>query len=252
MEIIMKIKFYGSSHGLPEADRFCTSVLIEASGRYYFVDAGAPISNLLVRDEIKFKDVKAFFLTHLHGDHISGLPHFLDLASWYYTDADPLIFTPNTSLKRAVDSWLETVKCEGSFRYSITEEGAIYSDGTIEVTAYETVHDKCVEPGRERRSFAYKITELSSGKKCLFTGDLTDSMTDFPSTAFEEEFDLIVTEGAHSRVDENAHILKKCKTKRMLIGHVNPHENTPDVMRRLVQSLSFPVSTAYDDLILDL
>ena len=69
----MKIKFYGSSHGLPERDRFCTSVLIEAGGNHYMVDTGAPIADMLIRDGLRPDVLRAIFLTHLHGDHTCGM-----------------------------------------------------------------------------------------------------------------------------------------------------------------------------------
>lgn len=77
----MKITFLGTSHGVPEVNRFCTSVLLESGGKHYLIDAGAPISDLLIRNKVAFKDISAIFITHLHGDHVDGLVQFADLSA---------------------------------------------------------------------------------------------------------------------------------------------------------------------------
>ena len=43
----MKITFLGTSHGVPAKDRFCSSIMLESGGSFYFIDAGAPVMDLL-------------------------------------------------------------------------------------------------------------------------------------------------------------------------------------------------------------
>ncbi|MBQ9858056.1 MAG: MBL fold metallo-hydrolase [Oscillospiraceae bacterium] len=244
----MKIKFYGSSHGLPERDRFCTSVLIEAEKNHYMVDAGAPIADLLIRDGLKLEDVKAMFITHLHGDHVDGLPQYFDLATWAYTDTDPEIFTPSLYLKDAVDAWikLEFRNPPREFKYREISEGEIYSDGVIKVRAYRTAHMRDTHPGHERYSYGFAIDEVATGKKILFTGDLTSEMSDFPVVAFDEHFDTVVLEGAHTPLHECMGVLKKCKTDCFIVGHVNPEVVTGESVETVRSELNVPVTVACD------
>ena len=90
----MKLTFLGTSHGLPEKDRYCSCTMIDINGRKYLVDAGAPFVNMLIRRDIPLCDLKAIFITHLHGDHTNGLPEFVDLISWYYKDVNTAMLLP--------------------------------------------------------------------------------------------------------------------------------------------------------------
>ena len=38
----MKLTFLGTSHGVPEKHRKCTSVLLTVQGKHYIFDAGVP------------------------------------------------------------------------------------------------------------------------------------------------------------------------------------------------------------------
>ena len=49
----MKITFLGTSHGVPAADRYCSSAMIEVNGSVYLIDAGAPVIDLLIRQALK-------------------------------------------------------------------------------------------------------------------------------------------------------------------------------------------------------
>ena len=66
----MRITVLGSGHGVPEAHKKCTSILIEVGENRYFVDAGCDINVELSNRRIPFESVKALFITHPHSDHI--------------------------------------------------------------------------------------------------------------------------------------------------------------------------------------
>ena len=68
----MKLKFLGTSHGVPAADRYCSSLMVETGGKTFIIDAGAPLIDLLLRNQKKPSDVSAIFTTHAHGDHVDG------------------------------------------------------------------------------------------------------------------------------------------------------------------------------------
>ena len=88
----MRIIFLGTSHGVPEPNRRCSCTMIETKGRYYFVDMGFCAIDDLVTRGIPVEAVKAIFVTHHHGDHTDGLLPFIDLITWYYKKADPLVY----------------------------------------------------------------------------------------------------------------------------------------------------------------
>lgn len=244
----MKIKFLGTSHGVPEPNRHCTSVLVEAAGKYYLIDAGAPISDELINAEVAFADISAIFLTHMHGDHINGLVHFIDLSSWFYKDSDPLIYTPSLDLKTGIEAWMTMLRGDAGreFRYTEIVPGEIYADEAIRVTAIPTQHHVADREDFKRQSYSFAVTEVATGKRVLFTGDLRPDMCDMPEDAFTVGYDCIITEAAHGRLDKLAPRLAACKTKLMIISHrysrTNPQEKV-DVLRA---ALNEPLELAED------
>ncbi|MBO7218263.1 MAG: MBL fold metallo-hydrolase, partial [Clostridia bacterium] len=72
----MRLIFVGTSHGIPESDRFCTSIFLEVGENVYIIDAGAPVSQMLLRYGFTHDAVKGVFITHLHGDHFDGIFEF--------------------------------------------------------------------------------------------------------------------------------------------------------------------------------
>ncbi len=67
----------GSAAGVPTEARFCTALALRTEQHLYLIDAGAPVSTLLYRmyeDPLK---VDAVFLSHMHTDHVAGLPLLL-------------------------------------------------------------------------------------------------------------------------------------------------------------------------------
>ena len=92
----MKLIFIGTSHGVPESDRRCSSVMLEVNGFYYLVDMGTQVVEDLRKRGIALENVRLAICTHPHGDHTDGLLSFVDLVNWYFKAADPLILLPDS------------------------------------------------------------------------------------------------------------------------------------------------------------
>ena len=188
----MRIVFFGSSHGVPEANRRCSSTMIEVGDRRYFIDMGTQSIEQLITRRMAPNSVKGIFFTHMHGDHTNGLVSFVDLCTWYFKDVDPAIYLPEPmdETVAALGSWL---KCNGvtmkPFRFAPVHEGLLYEDEAIKVTAFRTMHNQM--------SHAYLVE--AEGKRVLFTGDLCHKgpQEDFPVSVFEKPLDLAICEVAH-------------------------------------------------------
>lgn len=207
----MKITFVGSSHGVPEANRKCTSMLLEVGEKAYFIDMGTPGIDFLRTKGVPVEAVQGIFITHMHGDHTNGLIPFVDLITWYFKKADPVICLPMIEAAGVIDQWLKVTinGNEREVRYRQTEEGVVYDDGTIKVTAYATQH--CL------RSFGYLVE--AEGKAVLFTGDLKNPGIDMPKALFERKIDLMVCESAHFPATDYLPVLEKANVGRVCITH---------------------------------
>lgn len=70
----VKIITLGTSHGDPTLSRFNSSTLFEINDKLYLIDAGAPANALMIRKGLILQKLQAIFITHMHEDHVGGLP----------------------------------------------------------------------------------------------------------------------------------------------------------------------------------
>ena len=151
----------------------------------------------------------------MHGDHTDGLLHFVDLCTWYFKTADPLICLPDIRVKEAIEGWLTATLCPlREIRYQEIADGVFYDDGFLKVTAISTQH--CA------RSHAFLLE--ADGKTVLFTGDLKNPGVDFPAALVHERpVDLIVCESAHFEATNYEPVLKDCLCPAVCFTHFQPH-----------------------------
>lgn len=86
-ESAMSVTLLGT--GGPEyfPDRFGIATLVEANGELLLFDAGRGTNQRLYQSGINPKDISTIFLTHLHSDHIEGLPE-LWMTPWFLLGRD--------------------------------------------------------------------------------------------------------------------------------------------------------------------
>lgn len=239
----MKLTVVGSSHGVPEAHRGCTCLLLASGSQHYFVDMGSSGMNALRKRGIPVESVQGVFITHMHGDHINGLVEFVDLCTWYFTQAKPVICLPMPEAGEIIRQWTHLVAGhrvqEPEFRKTVP--GQVYTDDILSATAIATQHCD--------RSHAYLIE--CEGKRVLFTGDLRSPLVDFPQV--EGKIDLLVCESAHFPATDYLSLLTPDKVGQVLITHYSDKflSSCLSCQQTLVDR-GIPTTLATDDLELTL
>ena len=242
----MKLIFIGTSHGVPEADRRCSSCILQIGSAYYIIDMGTQTIEDLRRRNIDVGDVRCVICTHPHGDHTNGIISFVDLINWYFTQADPVILLPDKRLIPPLLGWVGANSSgngmRDGLRISAYEEGIVYRDEYLCLTAIPTQH--CDN--------SYALLAEAEGKKILFTGDLHRPPVDFPEVAFETEIDLIVCELAHFGPDDCAPIFERTKAKRIIHNHINESRFREQLDARLSAPHAYEYAVAFDGMELEL
>ncbi|WP_144823667.1 ribonuclease Z [Marinobacter piscensis] len=79
----MEFTFLGTSAGTPTRARNVTALALSPSGHksWYLVDCGEATQHQLLRVHHSVMQLRAIFITHIHGDHTFGLPGLLASAS---------------------------------------------------------------------------------------------------------------------------------------------------------------------------
>ena len=77
----LKVTLLGTGSPQPRMDRFGPSILVEAGKQHLLFDCGRGATQRIEQLKVPFAEVDALFLTHLHSDHVVGIPD-LWLIGW--------------------------------------------------------------------------------------------------------------------------------------------------------------------------
>lgn len=229
----MKLTTMGTSHGDPTYIRYNSSNTLEIGDDIFIIDAGVPVNALFIRKfGNDFSNVKAVFITHMHDDHVGGLPSFIkSLIKYPGKNQHTHIYLPEDKEKE-IKIWLRAMHLE-NFDHLVTfhkvKEGIIYDDGTTKVTAFGTRH---IKTDGEPITFSYLFE--AENKKMLYSGDLSMDFSDFPMAALNEGVDLCVCECTHYPVALAVEKLCQKKIGRFLFNHVGDRWASDETEENLV------------------
>ena len=135
----MQLLFLGTGAGMPSKQRNTTSTvlkLLEERGTFWMFDCGEATQHQMLHTTLKPRKLEKLFITHLHGDHIYGLPGLLGSRSFLGGEEALTIYGP-TGLKNWIDLTLSTSKTHIKYPLSIIEieEGIIFEDEQFIVEA---------------------------------------------------------------------------------------------------------------------
>ena len=71
------ISFLGTGGGVPSVQRMTSATLLRLGGMTFLFDAGEGVQRQIMSTRGSPQDITRIFITHLHGDHVLGLPGLL-------------------------------------------------------------------------------------------------------------------------------------------------------------------------------
>lgn len=89
----MDVSFLGTSGAIPTVQRNPSAILLRREGERLLFDVGEGTQRQMMRFSTGF-DISTIFLTHLHGDHVLGLPGLLQTLDFNDRTAPLSIYTP--------------------------------------------------------------------------------------------------------------------------------------------------------------
>ena len=208
----MVLTLLGTAGG-PQArkDRSQPSNLLTVDGSAYLFDIGDGTVRQLAQAGMTTKDIRAAFVTHLHTDHVAGIPALL-MFRWMYqmTGAPlsglPLFGPPGTSemtqgAVRFAMTPSETLRAQSPKAPQVSsavvatdvQPGLVYSDDKIRVTAVANSHYDAVPIPNlgfgPSQSYSYRVD--STYGSVVFTGDTGPSAA---LNALAKGADVLVSE----------------------------------------------------------
>ncbi|WP_459191255.1 ribonuclease Z [Halosimplex sp. J119] len=90
----MRVTFLGTSGAVPTTQRNTSALLVNRDGDRLLFDCGEGTQRQMMRFSTGF-DVDHIFVTHLHGDHVLGIPGFLQTLDFNDREAPLAIHAPS-------------------------------------------------------------------------------------------------------------------------------------------------------------
>lgn len=151
----MKLHFLGTGAGVPNKNRNVTSIildLVQEKNTLWMIDCGEATQHQILHTSIKPRKVEKVFITHLHGDHLFGLPGFLSSRSFQGGKSPVTVYGPK-GIKNFIETSLKVSQTKLTYPLDIIEleEGTIFDDEDFTVKAKKLAH------GME--SYGFRILE---------------------------------------------------------------------------------------------
>ena len=91
---IFEVKILGTSAAIPTNSRRPSAQVVTMYDRHHLVDCGEGTQIEMLRRKVRFSRLDAIFISHLHGDHVLGLPGLLTTLSLYERNFPLKLFGP--------------------------------------------------------------------------------------------------------------------------------------------------------------
>jgi ribonuclease Z len=208
-------------------DRFGASILVEAGNEKLVFDCGRGAAQRIQQLNLPFREIDALFLTHLHSDHVVGIPD-LWLTGWVQGRSVPLRVWGPTGTKAMMTHLEEAYQFDIHIRRDVderlpaegvavvtkdVEEGVVYENEGIKVTAFAVDH------GPVKPALGYRVD--FAGHSVVLSGDTRFSEN---LIHFAEGADVVI----HEVMDTAAFGLKNPSYTPERVKRVSEHHTTPE------------------------
>lgn len=241
------VTLLGTGNPRPSIERFGPSFLLEAGGRRILIDAGRGATIRLSEIGVSSADVEAVLLTHLHSDHVVGLPDVW-LTGWLFGRSVPLVVVGPKGLQSLVQGLEQAFAFDVHMRRDedehLSPNGVRFLDREVEEgEAYRTPEGLvltafAVDHGLVHPALGYRAD--FAGHSVVFSGDTRPSenlirhargadvlIHEVISEKLEREGSLTpgITEqvmARHTTIEQAAAIFSEARPRLAVYAHIVP------------------------------
>jgi ribonuclease Z len=265
------VTLLGTGTPQPSIERFGAATLVEAGGRHFLFDCGRGAAQRIWQKGIPLGKVSHVFLTHLHSDHVVGLPD-LWLTGWLGTNfgrrTAPLDLYGPEGVSRlaeglthafawdiAVRSPLNTQPDSSTLlRAQTIQEGIVYDRDGVRITAFRVDHADNIP-----EAYGYRLDH--AGRSVVISGDTryndnlirhakgTDVLVHEVAVASAQLLSSSpmarMIQGVHTSPEDAGRVFTAASPKLAVYTHLILLPNTPEAAPVLMQDLVARTRTTY-------
>ena len=138
---MLELLFLGTGAGVPSRSRATSCIAVRNGSDIFLLDCGEGSQRQLMVSPFSFMKIRAILITHLHGDHVFGLPGLLQTMSLSGRKEPLTVYGPK-GIVNCVETFMSVT--EGDTVYPLQVEeisgGESFAVGNSLISTYPTEH----------------------------------------------------------------------------------------------------------------
>lgn len=206
----MELIFLGTGAGIPSKERNVSAIalsILEEVNNIWLFDCGEATQHQILYTPIKPRKINKIFITHLHGDHLFGLPGLLSSRSFQGGDSPLTVYGPE-GIKQFIEVSLKVSGSHLTYPLEIAElsSGTLFTDNQFEVSCQKLDHGIS--------SYGFRIKEKD--KIGELKVDKLKEMGIAPGPIYQKIKENETTELSDGRIIQRANFIGPTKKGRIL------------------------------------
>lgn len=141
---LFELLILGSSSAIPSDDRFPSAQLLNMREQLFLIDCGEATQNRLWSFKVRWSKISHICISHLHGDHVFGLPGLITSFS-HLQRKEPLTICGPEGIQDFLEGTLRHSRAHLNFEIHYLEldhrSGTkFYDDGLLSITSFPLNH----------------------------------------------------------------------------------------------------------------
>ena len=138
----LQVIFLGTAASIPTVERALPSVVVKRKNELFMFDCGEGVQRQMIKARMGFHKKMKVFVTHMHGDHVLGLPGLLQSMSLLDRTQKLEVYGP-VGVKAFIEAIQQTVQFVLTFTveiHEIEDEGVICEENEYYIQSALTDH----------------------------------------------------------------------------------------------------------------